>query len=175
MGLFLRRREYDRSLGDSSFGNAGMHLHPQATTTRPSHQRGSRNFWAHQHSRSRFQHPSSTPHHPHASAQQHKGNDPFQSPHVQRATGWRRTRSNVNGSGSSATSQARADSWPSQESPSGGGSSGLYGTHTNTGKARGSEAPVTQNYVGAMDVLARVGGLAMLCSLALYVASALSR
>ena len=47
--------------------------------------------------------------------------------------------------------------------------------HANTDKARGSEAPVTQNYVGAMDVLARVGGLAMLCSLALYVASALSR
>lgn len=185
LGNDRKRREYDRSLGHSSIGTVGMHMHPQATTTRPSHQRGSRNFWAHQqHSRSRFQagqgrHPSSAAQHPHTSAQHHDSNNPFQNPHVQRATGWRSTDSG--GPACGATSHARGDarsgpySWPSKDSVSASGSSGLYGAHLKAEKSRGSDTPVTQNYIGAADVLARVGGLAMLCSFALYVASVLSR
>ncbi|KAL4073514.1 hypothetical protein J3A83DRAFT_2553482 [Scleroderma citrinum] len=168
-------------LGCSSSGTTGMHMHPQATTARPSHQRGSRNFWVHQqYSRSKSQaghgrHPSSTAQQPHPSTQYHSRNNPFQNPHVQRATGWRTTESDGLASNAASYAQGGAGSgmgsWSSRDSS---GGSGLYGAHANSDKERGGEPPVTQNYLGAMGVLTRVGGLAMLCSFSLYIAGILS-
>jgi len=109
------RREYDRSFGPSH--TPGQH--PQATTTRPSQQPGSKHYWP-KHPRNRDpmgSHPYAASYdHPyeHARTNNHRHHrpqsgpqasytgsrtDPFSNPFVQRATGHRR-------SGSGAASQS---------------------------------------------------------------------
>ncbi|KAG1729479.1 uncharacterized protein EDB91DRAFT_1159311 [Suillus paluster] len=111
LGDDRKRREYDRSLRHSS-PSQPFPQHPQATTTRPSRQTGSRNAWQnnprhHQHPNSSHAHDPNAAHdHPWERARAGKYSyyqpppgahsrtsytwshtNPFSSPHVQRATG----------------------------------------------------------------------------------------
>ncbi|KAI6006320.1 hypothetical protein F5J12DRAFT_833685, partial [Pisolithus orientalis] len=171
-----KRREYDRSLGSSS-STFGSH-HPQATTTRPSQQRGSRSFWVQQHWRSRAhgtheRHPSSSgAHQQPKSGQDRSTPNPFHSPHVQRATGWKATESSSRTSSHGHYSGTGLGSVPLDEPP--GGHSGLYGANASLDRDRVRAGPPGPSHAGAMDVLARLGGLVTLCSFVLYVAGVLS-
>ncbi|KAI9568064.1 DnaJ domain-containing protein [Boletus coccyginus] len=99
LGDDRKRREYDRSFGP---GHTLRGQHPQATTTRPSQQPGSKHFWP-KHPRNRDpmgSHPYSASHdHPyeHTRTNNHRHHRPQSGP--ERATGHRR-------SGSGAASQS---------------------------------------------------------------------
>ncbi|KAG1871435.1 hypothetical protein F4604DRAFT_1926167 [Suillus subluteus] len=113
LGDDRKRRAYDRSIHHASPSQPSSQ-HPQATTTRPSNQSGSRNAWQnnprrHQHRDPKSSHahdPNATYDHPWERARAGKytyyqpppgahsrtsytwsHTDPFSSPHVQRATG----------------------------------------------------------------------------------------
>ncbi|KAI6132352.1 hypothetical protein EDD16DRAFT_1532885 [Pisolithus croceorrhizus] len=179
LGDARKRREYDRSLG-STASVPGSHLHPQATTTRPSQQRGSRSFWGHQqHWRARApgthdRHPSSGKYDRPGSSQDRSTPNPFHSPHVQRATGWQPAESESTSRTSlrGRYSGTGPDGVPPHE-PS-GGRSGLYDTNSSLDKDRVRAETSAPSHAGAMDILARLGSLVMLCSFVLYVAGVLS-
>ncbi|KAI6003109.1 DnaJ domain-containing protein [Pisolithus albus] len=179
LGDVRKRREYDRSLG-STASASGSHLHPQATTTRPSQQRGSRSFWVHQsHWRTRApgthdRHPSSGMYNRPGSSQDRSTPNPFHSPHVQRSTGWKPAESESTSSRTSLHghySGTGSGSVPPHE-PSGG--RGSYGTHSSLHRHRVRAETSDPSHAGAMDILARLGGLVTLCSFALYIAGVLS-
>ncbi|KAG1771956.1 hypothetical protein EV702DRAFT_1134740 [Suillus placidus] len=113
LGDDRKRREYDRNIRPASPSQPSSQ-HPQATTTRPSNQSGSRKAWQnnprqHQHRDAKSSHahdPNATYDHPWERARTGKytyyqpppgarsrtsytwsHTDPFSSPHVQRATG----------------------------------------------------------------------------------------
>lgn len=181
LGDARKRREYDRSLG-STVSASGSHLHPQATTTRPSQQRGSRSFWGHQsHWRSRApgthdRHPSSGMYNRPGSSQDRGTPNPFHSPHVQRSTGWKpadsesSSRTSLHGHYSGTGS----GSAPPHEPSGGCGGRGPYGTNSSLHRDRVRAATSSPSHAGAVDILARLGGLVTLVSFVLYIAGVLS-
>ncbi|KAF9226278.1 DnaJ-domain-containing protein [Gyrodon lividus] len=140
LGDERKRREYDRTFGSSSHSPG---QHPQATTTRPSQQPGSKHFWPN-HPRNRPRdptggHPNAPRHnHPYEHARAGKymfyrpppgaqtsyiwsHKDPFSSPFVQRATGQASARPSESGSSSSSGSASGSQSSSTQHSSSSSG------------------------------------------------------
>lgn len=116
-------------------------------------------FWAH-HRGPRGQGNHGHGEQPLRSSMKHDQN-PFHNPYVQRATGWQATERPASGRDKSWNG---AKSVPPRE----------YTTGPGSPWTRKGGGPAVQSQLGAVDVLARVGSLAMLCSFVLWVAGMLS-
>ncbi|KIJ63112.1 hypothetical protein HYDPIDRAFT_41373 [Hydnomerulius pinastri MD-312] len=188
LGDERKRREYDRTFASSSslYGQ-----HPQATTTRPSHQPGFRNAWPN-HPRNRARDPTGghahAPRHDHSRDQPRAGfyrppsgtqspytwshKDPFVNPFVQRATG--HVRSHPESSHPSNAQRDTNDARYGGPQQAGGFQGASAPGHASSGAGRErseTDRPTREEVAGESVILRAVGASALLSFIVLVAAS----
>ncbi|KAG9311797.1 hypothetical protein JVU11DRAFT_8044 [Chiua virens] len=163
LGDDRKRREYDRSLGSPFHASHSQGHHPQATTTRPSHQPGFKHFWPN-HPGNRTRDPGSHPRHDRP-ADAHT--DPFLNPSVQKATGFRRTRPSTASQSSYVppNSQGGYAAWTASRSHGSGMSEGRGHTVDNHDRPTQDEAAAQSGVLRALGASGLVGVIMLIAAI----------